>query len=140
MNKFSIIKVIPYLLLVGYSFIRNLALNNGAVFREYVYLISKVERDYFSIIGRGVYLLILMIVTLFLIRVYLKKKDYTYLMGIPLMIYLAVHLVSFKTYNEELDYVLKGVYLIACVVIDFVMTAIYILILKLKQRKTSFNS
>lgn len=134
MNKISIIKVIPYLILVGYSFVSNLVLNNGAVYREYVYLISKVEKNYFALTQRVFYIVVIMAFVYFIYRQFKKKNDYTYLISIPFLIYITVHLLMFRTYTVDLDYVLKGVYLLIVLLIDISITLIYFLIRKRIER------
>lgn len=136
MNKSSIIKVIPYLLLVGYSFVSTIVLNNGAVYREYVYLVSDVEGTYFSLFVRLIYVLTLLLYLFYISKKYSKSRDLAYIISVPLLIYVVVHLLVFKDYNEQLDYVLKAVYLLLCSLIDLLLTAIYVL---LNRKSNSLN-
>jgi|GEM_PF-4321124 len=136
MNKSSVVKVIPYFLLVGYSFVSNIVLNNGAVYREYIYLVSKVESAHFSLFMRLIYILVLSLYLYYLARKYAKSKDLSYLISVPLIVCVVIHLIIFKDYNEQLDYVLKAVYLLLCSLFDLFSTVIYVL---LNRKSNSLN-
>jgi hypothetical protein len=130
MNKFNILKAIPYLLLVGYSFVQKLITNNGAIFREYVYLVSKIEKTYYILPLRVLYIALITGYIVFLVKIFIKRKHYGYLLSLPIVITVLVMQVLFKDHQTDLYYVLKVSYYLAVFIFDIFITIICLLIEK----------
>ena len=124
-NKWLLAKFIPYLLILFFDNLIDIIFSNGAVFREYVFIVSDLENKFFSSALRNCYIVLLIAVFVLFIIIAYKTKDMIYLLTIPLIILLGITIGKYSSYLLDIEYLLKTTYYSLVIFIDFLIIIIY---------------
>ena len=124
-NKWLLAKFIPYLLLLFFDKFKSIIFNNGAIFREYVFLVSDLENKFFTSALRNSYIILLIIMLISLVFLTYKTKDMIYLLSTPLIILLGITIGQYSSYLIDIEYLVKTTYYSLILFIDLLTTTIY---------------
>ena len=124
-NKWLLAKFIPYLLLLFFDKFKSIIFNNGAVFREYVFIVSDLENKFFTSSLRNFYIVLLIIMLISIVYLVQKTKDMIYLLSTPLIILLGITIGQYSSYLIDIEYLVKTTYYSLILFIDLLTTTIY---------------
>ena len=124
-NKWLLAKFIPYLLILFFDKFKSIIFNNGAVFREYVFIVNDLENTFFTSALCNLYIISLIIMLILIVFLVYKTKDMIYLLSIPLIILLGITIGKYSNYLLDIEYLLKTTYYSLVLFIDLLITGIY---------------